>query len=290
MSAKPEVVIYTDGSCLGNPGAGGWGAVVITDKTNVKKLSGGAAKTTNNRMELMGIISALNTLAEPHNVTIYSDSQYVVKAFTESWLKDWKRNGWSRKDGELKNRDLWKLLDILASKHNIVWNWVRGHAGNKYNEICDKLAVNAAQKFADEGDAAGAAFYIDRDKPDESDATVPNGLEAQVSLFRNNQGAEESPAPVEDFDDFEPEGLEGPEGPGMGTSCPTPLVGTMKYVSLALSSLEKFIENASEEHTGLRFPCGGNDWCACCESMAPDGNKPSCAMAYIDYISSGSME
>ena len=155
MSIRPDATIYTDGSCLGNPGPGGW-AAIISCESSVKKLSGGDASTTNNRMELLSVINGLESLRGPHIVTIFSDSQYVVNAFTKGWISNWKKNGWKRSDGEVKNLDLWKKLDKLVEKHNCTFNWVKGHAGNPYNEECDQLAQQEAKKYAEEPDAAFA--------------------------------------------------------------------------------------------------------------------------------------
>ena len=147
MSIKPEAIIYTDGSCLGNPGPGGWAAIVVSDGKEIE-LVGGDRHTTNNRMELLGVISALKALRGPHIVTVHSDSKYVTDAFNKSWLRSWKANGWARKDGELLNSDLWKELDKLATKHSCTFNWVKGHAGNEYNERADKLAVAESKRQA----------------------------------------------------------------------------------------------------------------------------------------------
>lgn len=147
MSVKPEAVIYTDGSCLGNPGPGGWASIVIVNGVE-QELSGGDAATTNNRMELLGVINGLKALRGPHIVTIYSDSKYITDAFNRHWLKSWKSNGWTRKEGPLKNQTLWKELDALVEKHVCTFIWVRGHAGNRYNERCDRLAVLQSKKYS----------------------------------------------------------------------------------------------------------------------------------------------
>lgn len=141
-----EVTIYTDGACSGNPGPGGWGAILIYKGTE-KELSGGEALTTNNRMELTGAIRALALLKEPCSVTLYTDSQYLSRAVNEGWLKKWKAAGFTKKGG-LKNPDLWRELDDLLSKHEVRFEWVKGHAENKYNNRCDRLAVSEREKFA----------------------------------------------------------------------------------------------------------------------------------------------
>ena len=142
-----EVTIYTDGACSGNPGPGGWGAI-LEYKGQLRELSGGERETTNNRMELMGVISALSALKEPCSVELYTDSQYISKAINEGWLRGWKAKNWSRKGGELKNVDLWKRLDGLLSTHSVSFHWVKGHADNEFNNRCDALAVAQRDKYA----------------------------------------------------------------------------------------------------------------------------------------------
>jgi ribonuclease HI len=142
-----QITIYTDGACSGNPGPGGWGAILMYgDKA--KELSGGHPETTNNRMELMSVISALEALKEPCRVELYSDSQYLVNAVNEGWLASWQKRGWRRKEGEVKNLDLWQRLVPLLETHEVTFNWVRGHAENEYNNRCDALAVAERMKFA----------------------------------------------------------------------------------------------------------------------------------------------
>ena len=141
------VILYTDGACSGNPGPGGWASILLyAGKT--KELSGGEAQTTNNRMELMGVIAGLSALKEKCAVELYSDSQYIVNALTNGWLRDWKRRGWKRRDGALKNPELWQELDGLLQKHTVTARWVRGHADNEFNNRCDALAVAEREKFA----------------------------------------------------------------------------------------------------------------------------------------------
>lgn len=135
-----NVTIYTDGACSGNPGPGGWGAI-LKYKETVREMSGGEGATTNNRMELTGVISALSALKEPCEIDLYTDSQYIVKAINEGWLRGWKAKGWKRKDGELKNIELWQELDRLLAKHKVTFHWVKGHADNEFNNRCDALAV-----------------------------------------------------------------------------------------------------------------------------------------------------
>jgi ribonuclease HI len=133
------VVIYTDGACRGNPGKGGWGAVLRWNG-HEKKLSGGEALTTNNRMELMAAIQALESLKEPCEVALYTDSNYVRQGLTE-WLPQWVKRGWKTADKKpVKNQDLWQRLDGAARRHKIDWHWVKGHSGNEGNELADALA------------------------------------------------------------------------------------------------------------------------------------------------------
>ena len=140
-----EVTVYTDGACSGNPGPGGWGAILIY-KGAEKELSGGEKHTTNNRMELTAVIRALALLKEPCAVTLYTDSQYISRALNEGWLKRWKSAGFTKKGG-LKNADLWRELDALLQKHTVRFVWVKGHADNEYNNRCDQMAVRERDMF-----------------------------------------------------------------------------------------------------------------------------------------------
>ena len=136
------VEIYTDGACRGNPGPGGWGATLEMGE-HFRELSGAEAMTTNNRMELMAVISALEALKRPVPIKLYTDSEYVRRGITE-WLKSWKARGWKTADRKsVKNQDLWERLDAIASRHDIEWHWVKGHSGVPGNERVDRLA-NAA--------------------------------------------------------------------------------------------------------------------------------------------------
>ena len=146
MTAKPQVTIHTDGACIGNPGRGGYG-VVLQFGEQRKELSGGYRLTTNNRMELMGPIKALQTLKQSYVVILYSDSRYVVDAIEKGWVERWRAKGWMRnKKDRAVNPDLWERLLDLCSEHEVEFRWVRGHAGNRYNERCDRLATQAARQ------------------------------------------------------------------------------------------------------------------------------------------------
>jgi len=139
-----KIKIYTDGACSGNPGPGGWGALLIYNDTT-KELSGGLADTTNNQMELMGVIKALASLTEKCDIKLYSDSKYVVQGITE-WIIKWEKNNWRGSTKKpVKNKELWQELLALTKKHTISFNWVKGHADNPYNNRCDELAVDAIE-------------------------------------------------------------------------------------------------------------------------------------------------
>lgn len=142
-----KVEIFTDGACKGNPGPGGWGAI-LRYKGTEKEISGGEANTTNNRMELTAVIKALEMLKEPCEVTLYSDSQYISNALTKGWAKKWKANNWMRnKKEKALNPELWEILLKLYDTHKVEIIWVKGHAGHPENERCDRLAVAAAQRY-----------------------------------------------------------------------------------------------------------------------------------------------
>lgn len=142
-----QVEIFTDGACKGNPGPGGWGAI-LRYKDVEKEISGGEADTTNNRMELTAVIMALRLLKEPCKIDLYTDSQYIANALTLGWAKKWKTNGWMRnKKEKALNPELWDELLKLCDIHEIEVNWVKGHAGHPENERCDRLAVAAAEKY-----------------------------------------------------------------------------------------------------------------------------------------------
>lgn len=141
------VEIYSDGACSGNPGPGGWGAILRYNGSE-KELSGGQAQTTNNRMELTGVISALQALKEPCKVELYSDSKYVVDALEKGWAISWKKRGWKKADKKpALNADLWQQLLDLCQTHQVSCHWVKGHAENEYNNRCDSLAVAMRDSF-----------------------------------------------------------------------------------------------------------------------------------------------
>ncbi|MFT3951031.1 MAG: ribonuclease HI [Oscillospiraceae bacterium] len=142
-----KLEIFTDGACSGNPGPGGWGAVLRWNGVT-KELSGGQAGTTNNRMELTAVISALEALKEPCEVTLYSDSKYVIDSVVKGWAKGWRKNGWVKSNKEKAlNPDLWEKLLNLLERHTVTFVWVKGHAGHPENERCDELAVAESKKF-----------------------------------------------------------------------------------------------------------------------------------------------
>ncbi|MBQ8688891.1 MAG: ribonuclease HI [Clostridia bacterium] len=141
-----EVQLYTDGACRGNPGKGGYGAILVYGKYE-KEICGGERETTNNRMELMAAIVGLEALKEPCKVTLYSDSKYVVEAFLQGWVHSWRSQGWRRGREELKNPDLWARLYELTETHEVTFVWVKGHNGHDYNERCDRLATAYADSF-----------------------------------------------------------------------------------------------------------------------------------------------
>lgn len=141
------VTIYTDGACSGNPGPGGWGAI-LRYQGHEKEISGGAPETTNNRMELLAVISALELLKEPCQVELYSDSKYVIDALEKGWVYGWKRRGWVKSDKKpAQNVDLWERLLPQLARHTMVYHWVKGHAENAYNNRCDELAVAESKRY-----------------------------------------------------------------------------------------------------------------------------------------------
>jgi len=141
-----KVTIYTDGGCLGNPGPGGYGAVLLHEKHR-KEISGGFRHTTNNRMEILACIAGLDALKYECDVTIYSDSKYVVDSIEKGWARRWKQNGWKRnRKDNAENPDLWERLLFLCEKHKVKFEWVKGHAGTPENERCDQLAKEAASR------------------------------------------------------------------------------------------------------------------------------------------------
>ena len=144
-----KVDIYTDGACRGTPGRGGWGAVLVYNGRE-KELSGGERETTNNRMELTAAIRALSMLKEPCEVTLYSDSKYLIDAITKGWVESWRAKGWRKADkSPALNVDLWEQLLVLLNTHKVGFVWIKGHDGHAYNERCDKLATDYADSFLD---------------------------------------------------------------------------------------------------------------------------------------------
>ena len=157
---RNKVIIYTDGSCLGNPGNGGYAAILHCKNTKLE-IWGGEKESTNNRMEMTAVIKALECLKEPCQVELHADSQYVLNAFTKGWLQDWKARGWKTADKKpVKNQDLWEILDTEASKHKIEWKHVKGHSGQVQNERCDELARKAAAQAGQNGDFFERGDYV----------------------------------------------------------------------------------------------------------------------------------
>jgi ribonuclease HI len=144
VKALPSVTIYTDGACDPNPGLGGW-AALLQFGDHEKTLEGSEASTTNNRMELTAALKALQTLKQPCNVDLFTDSEYLKRGITE-WMPEWRKRQWRRKGGDLANADLWQALDAISTQHQITWHWVRGHAGNINNQRVDVLARRAARQ------------------------------------------------------------------------------------------------------------------------------------------------
>ena len=150
MAGLSQVTIYTDGACSGNPGPGGWGAILSSGGRS-REISGGEAHTTNNRMELMAVIKSLELLTRPCDVELYSDSAYVVNAFTQGWIEKWQRTGWTNSaKKEVANKDLWIALIELCKIHKVTFKKVKGHADNEFNNRCDELAVEQSRKYAKE--------------------------------------------------------------------------------------------------------------------------------------------
>lgn len=142
-----KVNVYSDGACSGNPGPGGYG-VILEFNGNELELSGGESNTTNNRMELMGVIIGLESLKEPCDVTVVSDSKYVVDAFNKNWLNSWQKKDWKKSDGKpVLNKELWQRLLLATNKHKVTFVHIMGHNGHEYNERCDKIAVMERDKF-----------------------------------------------------------------------------------------------------------------------------------------------
>jgi len=147
--SKNSIIIYTDGACAPNPGIGGWGAILISKKHNLRtEISGSEAHSTNNRMEITAVIKAFEALKKPCVVDLYTDSVYVKNAFDKNWIKNWENNGWKNKGRKpIANKDLWLRLIEVSQKHEVSWHWVKGHSNNPENERCDELAVKARKEI-----------------------------------------------------------------------------------------------------------------------------------------------
>lgn len=145
--SKPRVTIYTDGACSGNPGPGGWGAILLWNGKE-KEISGGASETTNNRMEMQAVIEALNALKKPCQVRIHSDSALIINAFKKRWIDSWQNKGWRKADKKpVENRDLWEKMLKAMDPHEVKWIKVKGHSGDEFNDRADHLAVEASKKY-----------------------------------------------------------------------------------------------------------------------------------------------
>jgi ribonuclease HI len=167
------ITLYSDGSCEGNPGPGGWAAILVY-KEHRREICGGVPATTNNRMELQAAVEGLRALREPCEVLFFTDSQYVRNGISE-WLKEWKARGWRTKDRKsLKNEELWKQLDAEAAKHQITWKWLKGHAGHEMNERCDNLAKSEILKIRQQFNPEELKIRLDKFKRD-LDPTDLNG-------------------------------------------------------------------------------------------------------------------
>lgn len=192
QTKRKQVVIYTDGAAEPNPGPGGYGVVLVYGPHR-KQLSGGFARTTNNRMELMAAIKGLETLKEPCDVTLVSDSKYLVDAMTKGWAQRWRRQGWRRSDKEpVANADLWERLLALCDRHRVTFEWVKGHADHPENEQCDRMAVAALQEPnlpPDEG-------FIDATRNAAEEVSSPN-LERSTGRFCRTCGAELEKRPTQ---------------------------------------------------------------------------------------------
>lgn len=177
-----KVLLYTDGACSGNPGPGGYAAILVCGVYE-KEIKGGEAETTNNRMELLAVIEGLKCLKEKCEVTVYSDSSYVINAFTKGWIYSWQKAGWKRKDGPLKNVDLIKELYELSFKHKITWEWVKGHADNEYNNRCDKMAVEMSAHYS----------KIDKEEnlPSEEKKTTDHNIYSRDAVYEGDLSEEE---------------------------------------------------------------------------------------------------
>ena len=171
-SVLKQVTIFTDGSCEGNPGPGGW-AAILSSGVHHKEISGGSPATTNNRMELLAAIEALAALKEPCHVELWTDSQYLRDGI-DRWVAGWKRNGWrTREKKPVKNEDLWRRLDALCVRHQIVWRWVKGHAGHAQNERCDELARRQVVGIRQTHTTAQLEGMLTRFKTEQAGASIP---------------------------------------------------------------------------------------------------------------------
>jgi len=182
VNQKKKVIIYTDGGCDGNPGPGGWAAVLEHGGLQ-KEMSGGAPATTNNRMELQAAIEGLRALNQSCVVELFTDSQYLRQGITE-WIAGWKRKGWKTQDkSPVKNSDLWTELDALVAQHEVTWHWVKGHSGARHNERCDLLAGRAIAHVRQQFKADELKALLQKFKAGQESPVLAEGISARLELF-----------------------------------------------------------------------------------------------------------
>lgn len=272
---KPIATIYTDGACMGNPGPGGFAAIVtVGDET--LRICGGSADTTNNRMELMAVIHGLRLLTKcSYSVVIYSDSRYITNAFQQNWVGSWRTNGWERSNGELKNKDLWICLADMAAKHDCQWKWVKGHNGDKMNELADKLACEQRDLYSS-GRGSGKAIvtYLDgtplkkKDSlPGPIEEVIPGAIQDsssddEMSLFDDGYYDGEY---LDDDDNYFPDDDE--------------QEGVASAGAVNTATLQFIMEFQAEKEWGVLKPCGMYSWCQRCAGKT----DTPCADAFIAY-------
>lgn len=259
MFGEKKASIYTDGSCLGNPGPGGWGAVILIDGSK-QSLSGGDYYTTNNRMEMSAVINALDSLpGDGFKIDLFSDSQYVINPFNKNWIRKWKRDGWTRGGEELKNSDLWQILYQAASRHEITWHWVKGHAGNHFNELCDQMAVAKSKEYENFGPPPEENPFLPREQELEQmtlDERIPTIYveddESVVASGICNDGIIDEPASPQEM-----------------------------AVPDEIAALDTFMQNTHKVQDGMNRPCGLYEYCDYCSDAT--ATPCPCAIAYLNF-------